>query len=121
MPACNLLQLSSSNLKHHLHAPLQIVGRLAAQLSILLQGKDKPIFAPHKDQGDVCIVVNAEKAVFTGNKWEGKVYKWHTGEVVCIKVFTPQQSCSSYLPGSIAGCAAAAVLPAAGAHRYVAM
>jgi large subunit ribosomal protein L13 len=59
---------------------LQIVGRLAAQLSILLQGKDKPIFAPHKDQGDLCIIVNAEKAVFTGNKWEGKVYKWHTGE-----------------------------------------
>lgn len=58
---------------------LQIIGRLAAQLSVLLQGKDKPIFAPNKDHGDVCIVVNAEKAVFTGNKWEGKVYKWHTG------------------------------------------
>lgn len=59
---------------------LQIVGRLASQLSLLLQGKDKPIFAPHKDLGDVCIVVNAEKAVFTGNKWEGKLYKWHTGK-----------------------------------------
>lgn len=45
----------------------------------MLQGKDKPIFAPHRDHGDVCIVVNAEKAVFTGNKWEGKLYKWHTG------------------------------------------
>lgn len=63
---------------------LQIIGRLAAQLSILLQGKDKPIFAPHKDHGDVCIVVNAEKAVFTGNKWEGKLYKWHTGELTAF-------------------------------------
>lgn len=57
----------------------QIIGRLAGQLSILLQGKDKPIFAPYRDHGDVCIVVNAERAVFTGNKWEGKLYKWHTG------------------------------------------
>jgi ribosomal protein L13 len=60
---------------------VQIIGRLAGQLSILLQGKDKPIFAPYRDHGDVCIVVNAEKAVFTGNKWEGKLYKWHTGKV----------------------------------------
>lgn len=57
----------------------QVIGRLASQLSVLLQGKDKPIFAPYEDHGDVCIVVNAEKAMFTGNKWEGKLYKWHTG------------------------------------------
>lgn len=62
--------------------PLQIIGRLAAQLSLVLQGKDKPIFAPHRDHGDVCIVVNAERAVFTGNKWEGKLYKWHTGALM---------------------------------------
>jgi ribosomal protein L13 len=59
---------------------LQIIGRLASYLSVILQGKDKPIFAPNKDLGDICVVVNAEKAVFTGNKWEGKVYKWHTGK-----------------------------------------
>lgn len=65
--------------------PAQIIGRLAAQLSLVLQGKDKPIFAPHRDHGDVCIVVNAEKAVFTGNKWEGKLYKWHTGGATVTK------------------------------------
>jgi len=59
---------------------LQIIGRLASYLSVILQGKDKPIFSPNKDLGDICVVVNAEKAVFTGNKWEGKVYKWHTGK-----------------------------------------
>jgi large subunit ribosomal protein L13 len=58
---------------------LQIIGRLAANLSVILQGKDKPVFAPNKDVGDICVVVNAEKAVFTGNKWEGKLYRWHTG------------------------------------------
>jgi large subunit ribosomal protein L13 len=60
-------------------AAVQVIGRLAANLSVLLQGKDKPVYAPHKDVGDICVVVNAEKAVFTGNKWEGKLYRWHTG------------------------------------------
>lgn len=59
---------------------VQVLGRLATHLSVILQGKDKPIFAPNKDYGDVCVVINAEKAVFTGNKWEGKLYKWHTGQ-----------------------------------------
>jgi large subunit ribosomal protein L13 len=47
----------------------------------VLQGKDKPIYAANKDLGDVCVVVNAERAVFTGNKWQGKLYRWHTGAV----------------------------------------
>lgn len=61
-------------------ASLQVVGRLAAQLARLLQGKDKPTFSPSADCGDVCVVVNAEKIVFTGRKWDGKIYQWHTGE-----------------------------------------
>jgi large subunit ribosomal protein L13 len=64
---------------HPAAAAAQVIGRLAANLSVILQGKDKPVYAPHKDCGDICVVVNAEKAVFTGNKWEGKLYRWHTG------------------------------------------
>eukprot|EP00775_Hariotina_reticulata_P010284 gene10284-10443_t len=72
-------------------ADQQIIGRLASYLSIILQGKDKPIFAPNKDYGDICVVVNAEKAVFTGNKWEGKVYKWHTGYPGGLKEITAKE------------------------------
>lgn len=79
---------------------LQVIGRLAAQLCVLLQGKDKPIYAPHKDQGDICVVVNAEKAVFTGNKWEGKLYRWHTGVKPLVPVMTCLV-CNGY--GSIPG------------------
>lgn len=57
----------------------QVVGRLAAQLSKILQGKDKPTYAPNKDLGDVCIVVNASRIELTGKKWDQKVYRWHTG------------------------------------------
>ncbi|KAF6266808.1 mitochondrial ribosomal protein L13 [Scenedesmus sp. NREL 46B-D3] len=69
----------------------QIIGRLGASLSVILQGKDKPVFAPNKDLGDICVVVNAEKAVFTGNKWEGKLYRWHTGYPGGLKEITARE------------------------------
>ena len=54
------------------------VGRLASQVAVLLRGKHKPIFTPHVDTGDFVIVINAEKAVFTGKRPEQKEYKHHT-------------------------------------------
>ncbi|DBA67333.1 TPA: 54S ribosomal protein L13 [Trebouxia sp. C0005] len=57
----------------------QVVGRLAAQLSVILQGKDKVQFAPHLDIGDVVVVKNAQHVVFTGKKWKQKLYRHHTG------------------------------------------
>ncbi|KAL3154409.1 54S ribosomal protein L13 [Trebouxia sp. C0010 RCD-2024] len=57
----------------------QVVGRLAAQLSVILQGKDKVDFAPHLDNGDVVVVKNAQHVVFTGKKWKQKLYRHHTG------------------------------------------
>lgn len=56
----------------------QVVGRLCAEVAHILQGKDKPSYSPTKDTGDVCIVINAAKIVFTGRKWEQKLYRWHT-------------------------------------------
>ncbi len=53
------------------------VGRLAAQVAQVLRGKHKPTFAYNADVGDFVIVVNAEKAVLTGNKKDELVY-WHT-------------------------------------------
>src|SRR6476660_2342635 len=46
----------------------QVLGRLAAKVAILLQGKHKPTFTPHVDTGDFVIVLNAEKVVVTGRK-----------------------------------------------------
>ncbi|KAK9916633.1 hypothetical protein WJX75_005148 [Coccomyxa subellipsoidea] len=57
----------------------QVVGRLASQLSTLLQGKDKPTYTPWKEEGDILIVTNAKHVVFTGQKWDQKLYRWHTG------------------------------------------
>jgi large subunit ribosomal protein L13 len=57
----------------------QTVGRLATEAARILMGKNKPTYTPHIDVGDHVIVVNAEKVVFTGNKWQDKMYRHHTG------------------------------------------
>ena len=54
------------------------VGRLAAQVAQIIRGKNKPMFAYNSDCGDFVIVINAEKAVLTGNKADELVY-WHSG------------------------------------------
>jgi large subunit ribosomal protein L13 len=43
----------------------QVLGRLAAQVAHVLRGKHKPIFAPHRDEGDFVVVVNAAKVRLT--------------------------------------------------------
>ena len=58
-----------------------VVGRLCTNLAMYLMGKHKPSYTPHVDDGDYVIVINAEKVKFTGNKWDEKLYRRHTGFV----------------------------------------
>jgi large subunit ribosomal protein L13 len=55
---------------HVVDASGQVLGRLAARVSILLQGKHKPTYTPHVDTGDFVIVLNAAKVKTTGKKAE---------------------------------------------------
>jgi len=57
----------------------KVVGRLASEIATILMGKHKPTYTPHVDTGDFVVVVNAEKVVFTGKKWQRKHYTWYTG------------------------------------------
>lgn len=57
-------------------APL---GRTAAFIAKHLIGKYKPTYTPHVDGGDYVVVVNAEKAVVTGDKELKKIYYRHSG------------------------------------------
>ncbi len=61
------------------------LGRTAATAATLLRGKHKPEFTPHADCGDFVIVINADKAVLTGNKLEQKYYRTHSGHVGGLK------------------------------------
>lgn len=68
-----------------------VLGRLAAQIATILQGKNKPTYDPSKDMGDVCVVVNAEKVHLTGNKKKQMLYRWHTGFPGGLKQRTVQE------------------------------
>lgn len=50
------------------------VGHLATQVARLLMGKHKPSLVLHIDAGDAVKIINIDKIVFTGKKWEQKVH-----------------------------------------------
>tara|TARA_E500000178_G_scaffold164977_1_gene164419 strand:+ start:151 stop:609 length:459 start_codon:yes stop_codon:yes gene_type:complete len=65
------------------------VGRLAAYISKVLRGKNKPTYNPHIDNGDFVVVTNVDKIKFSGKKLYNKIYYRHTGHPGGIKESTP--------------------------------
>lgn len=55
---------------HTIDATDQVLGRLAAKIAVILQGKHKPTYTPHVDTGDFVILLNADKVKVTGAKAE---------------------------------------------------
>lgn len=64
---------------HIIDAEDIVLGRLAVQVATLLRGKHKATYAPHMDNGDFVIVVNAEKVALSGNKRVDKLAYSHSG------------------------------------------
>jgi len=58
-----------------------VLGRAAARIAVILQGKHRPTWTPHVDTGDFVVVINAEKIGATGRKDARKIYQWYTGWV----------------------------------------
>ncbi|OIP88526.1 MAG: 50S ribosomal protein L13 [Syntrophobacteraceae bacterium CG2_30_61_12] len=69
----------------------QVLGRLASQIAMRLRGKHLPLFTPHVDIGDFVIVINADKVVLTGKKWQQKTYYRHTGYLGGLKSTTAKK------------------------------
>jgi len=61
------------------------LGKTAVKAAAILRGKHRPEFTPHVDCGEFVIIINAEKAVLTGNKLLQKVYQYHTGYIGGLK------------------------------------
>ena len=64
------------------------LGRVASEAARLLRGKHKPIFTPHIDTGDFVIIINADKAILTGNKLQQKKYYHYSGYPGGLKTIT---------------------------------
>jgi large subunit ribosomal protein L13 len=63
---------------HVVDATDQVLGRLAARVSLILQGKHKPTYTPHVDTGDFVVVVNADKVKVTGRKADVLEYQTYS-------------------------------------------
>ena len=63
---------------HVFDATDKVLGRLATEVSTLLQGKHKPIYAKNLITGVHVVVVNASKVKVTGKKLEQKMYYRHS-------------------------------------------
>lgn len=67
------------------------LGRVSTEAARILRGKHKPIFTPNIDTGDFVIIINAEKALLTGNKLDKKMYYHHSGYPGGLKEMTYRQ------------------------------
>ena len=74
----------------------QVLGRVAAKAAHMLRGKHKATYTPHIDCGDYIIIINAEKAVLTGNKMEDKKYYNHSMYHGGLRVRTAKEMQEKY-------------------------
>jgi len=52
----------------------KVLGRIARDIAVVLQGKHKPTVSEHTACGDAVVVINCEKVAVTGRKAEDKKY-----------------------------------------------
>ncbi|MDO8580226.1 MAG: 50S ribosomal protein L13 [Candidatus Omnitrophota bacterium] len=57
----------------------KVLGRVATKAAHILRGKHKVTYTPHIDNGDMVVIINAEKIKVTGRKLEQKEYGRHSG------------------------------------------
>mgnify|MGYP001612543380 CR=1 FL=1 len=88
-----------------------VLGRLAAEIAMILRGKNKPTFTPSVDMGDNVIVINAEKIVMTGKKATEKKFYWHTGHPGGIKERTRAEMLAGDRPEQVIEKAVERMLP----------
>jgi len=54
-------------------------GRIASNVSLILQGKNKASFLRYLDKGDFVEIKNIKKVKITGNKLKNKIYYHYSG------------------------------------------
>lgn len=76
---------------HVIDASQYVLGKMGVSIAEILMGKNKPLYTPHLQVGDGVIVINAEKVLVTGNKREGRVYRFYSGWPGGLKEATLQE------------------------------
>lgn len=89
----------------------EVVGRAAAQISMVLQGKDRPDYDPVADVGDVVVAINADRARLTGKKLTQKVYYRHSGKPGALRQSTPEEEIERFGGAAVLWKAVRGMLP----------
>jgi large subunit ribosomal protein L13 len=88
----------------------KILGRLATEIALVLQGKNNSDYTPNKEPNNVVIVSNVKKIKITGNKLEDKTYFSHSGYIGNDK-YTPMSKIFEKNPEDILRYAVNGMLP----------
>ena len=75
-------------MEHHIDAKNKILGRVASEIALILQGKKSASYERNRVSDDKVFVTNYEHIALTGNKREEKIYYHHTGYVGHLKELT---------------------------------
>ncbi len=103
---------------HIIDATDQVLGRLAARVATILQGKHRPTYTPHVDTGDFVIVINADKIRVTGNKAAVLEYDTYTRYPNGRKVYTFEEM-RAKRPEKLVGLAVRRMLPKTKLGRHM--
>jgi large subunit ribosomal protein L13 len=76
---------------YHIDANKKTLGRLATEISLILQGKKSASYERNRVSADKVYVKNVGGIVVTGNKATQKIYYHHTGYVGHLKELTYKQ------------------------------
>lgn len=78
-------------MEYHIDAKNKILGRVASDIALILQGKKSSSYERNRVSADKVYVKNVDGIRVTGNKAEQKVYYRHTGYVGHLKELTYEQ------------------------------
>ncbi len=70
---------------HHIDAKNKVLGRLASDIALILQGKKSASYERNRVSKDRVLIKNYKDIVVTGRKEEQKIYYRHTGYVGHLK------------------------------------
>lgn len=76
---------------YHIDAKDKILGRLASEIAVILQGKKSPNYRPNAVSADRVFVKNYNDVKLTGGKFKNKIYYRHTGYMGHLKEKTFEQ------------------------------
>ncbi len=95
---------------YNLDAKDKTLGRFAAEVVILLQGKNSSDYTPYKDPNVVVFIKNIDKIKSTGKKYDSKIYYRHSGYIGGLKE-TPYKKLFEKDPKKVLKLAVMGMLP----------